>query len=487
MSTPRLRLSFVLAAVALLLITRYTLFSDSDISDVARWKQGSSSHVQEEVAHDSDIVKALKLSPSFEYRRHCLLAHPKRGLTRESLVNVSQSLFSKAFDLVAESLPDSSLPPCPSTTKIDVPYFDFRARVDTSALMLGMATTLKRIEDSLPPLSRWLSNTKSTLVVVLVDQPDLNAVREGVENVRSKAEKLGMSLIFEPYPDPKATEGLKNFALAAALQKNRRPETQWFAITDDDTFFLNLPRVLDALKPYDSTKPYYIGALTEGLFRIRREGFKAWGGGGFFISPPLMETLAKNSKTCLKLDQGFGDLLWRDCILEVTSPTVKLTQLAGLNQQDIWGDVSGFYESGLNPLLTVHHWKSWHFYPVPLAHLVADVAGPDTFLQRYKFADDAVLTNGYSSVRYPNGLPDLHRAELTFVEDVNLHHIPDRLEFHHSMGQMRPALDKKDKLSWRFEHAAKAKDGSVRQFYVMRGQGGKQSPDSVIEVDWRKG
>ncbi|KAJ9619974.1 hypothetical protein H2203_008250 [Taxawa tesnikishii (nom. ined.)] len=450
MSTPRLRLSFVLAAVALLLITRYTLFSDSDISDVARWKQGSSSHVQEEVAHDSDIVKALKLSPSFEYRRHCLLAHPKRGLTRESLVNVSQSLFSKAFDLVAESLPDSSLPPCPSTTKIDVPYFDFRARVDTSALMLGMATTLKRIEDSLPPLSRWLSNTKSTLVVVLVDQPDLNAVREGVENVRSKAEKLGMSLIFEPYPDPKATEGLKNFALAAALQKNRRPETQWFAITDDDTFFLNLPRVLDALKPYDSTKPYYIGALTEGLFRIRREGFKAWGG-------------------------GFGDLLWRDCILEVTSPTVKLTQLAGLNQQDIWGTSL----ASTSP--------SWHFYPVPLAHLVADVAGPDTFLQRYKFADDAVLTNGYSSVRYPNGLPDLHRAELTFVEDVNLHHIPDRLEFHHSMGQMRPALDKKDKLSWRFEHAAKAKDGSVRQFYVMRGQGGKQSPDSVIEVDWRKG
>lgn len=376
------------------------------------------------------------------------------------------------------------LPACKESTEIEVPRFDQDAKVDTSILMLGVATTLSRLDNSLPELSRWLAGTNAWLVVLLLDHPS----QEAVTPVQMRAAKLRMNLIFEPYlGSTEDTAGLKNFALSDVLYKNKGPETHWFGIIDDDTFFLSLPRMIEALAPYDPTLLWYIGGLTEGLFRIAKEGFKAWGGAGFFISPPLMKLLSENSRSCKSLDEGFGDLLWRDCILEVTSPTVKLTQMPGLNQIDLWGDISGFYESGLNPLLTVHHWKSWHFHPIPMAHLVTDVAGPDVFLQRYTFHNNTVMTNGFSIVEYPNGLPDLQLAELTVVEDVDLLRPPGRLEFHHSLGRTRPPLRLgKDKISWKFEASVVAADGTIRQFYVQRAQKHVAgSVDSVIEIDWR--
>ncbi|KAK5117404.1 hypothetical protein LTR62_006022 [Meristemomyces frigidus] len=438
---------------------------------------------------DKDMLKALKVSSGFDFRRRCFNVRPTVGVKRTSLAKIPQSLFqvppSRGLSI------EDALPPCQDVVHLDVPDWSQKAIADTSAIMFGMATTLSRIDASLPAVSRWLSNSGSPLVVLLVDQAELIHEGQTIARIRDEAAELGIELIFESYGgDMGDTEGLKNFALAEELNKHRRAETQWFGIIDDDTFFLALPPMLKALKPYNPSQEWYIGALTEGLFRIAQEGFKAWGGAGIFISAPLMEKLSLNSKHCQPLDQGFGDLLWRDCILEITSPTVKLTQLEGLHQIDLWGDISGWYESGWTPLLSLHHWKSWHFHPVPLAHSVADVAGPDTFLQRYQFDDSIVLTNGFSISAYPQGLPDLNRTELTFWEDVNRKgEKPNRLMFHHSLGATRTALQLgKDKIQWLFEYATYGSDGSVRQFYINKGVGsGTGTRDSVIEIDWRQG
>ncbi|KAF2215010.1 glycosyltransferase family 31 protein [Cercospora zeae-maydis SCOH1-5] len=352
--------------------------------------------------------------------------------------------------------------------------------------MLGVATSMKRIEESLPTFSRWLSHTGSPLLVLLSDQTDLKKVEEDILRTNTQAEALGIELIFEPYHPTfeHDSEGLKNFALATAFDRNRREETKWFGIIDDDTFFLSLRRVLDNLGPYDPRGLWYIGGLTEGHTRVSNEGFKAWGGAGFFISPPLMQILADNAVECTRLDRFFGDLLWRDCIQEVTSPTVHLTEMRGLNQIDLWKDISGWYEAGFNPILTIHHWKSWHIYPVAVGHIVADVAGPDSFLQRYKFGNHTVFTNGFSIAEYPYGLPDLNHVELTMTEDVNVHRPPGQLEFHHSFGHTRPKLELgRDKIQWKFEHAVKTSAGVVRQFYVKKENDDKDV--SIIEIDWR--
>jgi hypothetical protein len=357
--------------------------------------------------------------------------------------------------------------------------------------MLGVATTLKRIEKSLPAFSRWLSNTSSPLVCLLVDQQNMTAITANTTRVMDLAASLNIDLILEPYHPTFAhdSEGLKNFGLAPLLDKHRRSNTNWYGIIDDDTFFLSLPSMLSALSPYDPTKQHYIGALTEGHFRVAKEGFKAWGGGGIFISPPLMQLLSERTLECTHLDKYFGDILWRDCILHVTSPTVQLTELRGLNQMDLWLDMSGWYEAGFNPILTIHHWKSWHFYPVVRAHTVADVAGPDSFLQRYLFADNTVFTNGYSIAQYPKGLPDLNLVEATMTEEVNVKRPPGVLEFHHSFGRTRPPLEKgTEKVQWVFKHAvydARGTGERVRQFYVNKGVDG--AGYSIVEVDWTHG
>lgn len=151
---------------------------------------------------------------------------------------------------------------------------------------------------------------------------------------------------------------------------------------------------------------------------------------------------------------------------------------------DFWRDPSGWYEAGNNPIFTVHHWKSWHFHPIPAAHLVVDVAGPDSFLQRYLFGDaSSVLSNGYSFVHYPNGVPDLNLVELTMVEDVGKDQMPAWKEFHTSMGRTRPALSTDGKKSWIFSHALPDTHGNIRQFYLRENIDGNGTA-SLIEIDW---
>lgn len=459
-----------------------------------RWHHTAPLPPAPNITLDIDILKQLHVPNNFTYQRHCIHAREKTGLHRESIVDIPHPLFHhdqfREIALDERFEPDSSypaiLPPCHAAIEIEVPDFRSHAHASTRALMLGVATTMKRIEDSLPTFSRWLSNTGSPLVVLLVDQTDLKNVEEDILRTQAQAEALAIELIFEPYHHTfeHDSEGLKNFGLATVLDKNRREETRWFGIIDDDTFFLSLQRMLENLAPYSPESPWYIGALTEGHTRVAKEGFKAWGGAGFFISPPLMRTLAEHAIECTRLDQFFGDLLWRDCIQDVTSPTVHLTEMRGLNQIDMWHDISGWYEAGFNPILTVHHWKSWHFYPVAVGHIVADVAGPDSFLQRYQFGNQTVFTNGFSIAEYPHGMPDLNLVELTMTEDVNVVRAPPQLEFHHSMGHTRPALELgQDKIQWRFEYAVQTSDGIVRQFYTKRMNDDRDV--SIIEIDWR--
>lgn len=447
---------------------------------------------QENLTLDVEILKHLDVPAKFSYERHCVNVREDRGLKRSPLISYPESLLKKedpAEIVLDENFTpnqetQSMFPRCSSEVTIDVPEFRSHAHTPTSSLMLGVATTLKRIEESLPTFSRWLSRTGSPLLVLLVDQPNLDDKAEDVLRVYTLASDLGIEIILEPYHSTFAadSEGLKNFGLATVLDKHRREETKWFGIIDDDTFFLSLPRMVEALKPYDPEKPWYIGALTEGHTRVSKEGFKAWGGAGFFVSPPLMQQLAEQSVQCIHLDKFFGDILWRDCITEITSPTVHLTEMRGLNQMDLWHDLSGWYEAGFTPILTVHHWKSWHFFPINVAHIVSDVAGPDSVLQRYLFDNNTVFTNGYSIAQYPKGLPDLHLVELTMTEDVNIVRPPEILEFHHSMGHTRPALELgMEKIQWKFEHAVQTPDGTVRQFYVKK----TETNYSIIEIDWR--
>ncbi|KAH0388019.1 hypothetical protein KCU92_g1167, partial [Aureobasidium melanogenum] len=437
---------------------------------------------------DREVIRSLKLNTStIEYRRYCFSARQNKDTKRQPLVDLGWPLLrdTQADQIAAQQLEHNGFDKaCQQGQILHVPLDHFDHLSDTGTLMLGVATFIERLQQSLPEMARWLAGTNSKLVVILRDKSpktiDLQAVMDIAEEL-----KIDITLV----SDPSMTgEAESNFGLATYLRKSLSDNTQWVGIIDDDTFFPSLPRVLESLAPYDPSLPWYIGGLSERRLSTSREGFKAWGGAGIFLSRPLLTTLAENSQVCLSMAKKWGDALWRDCVFKVTTPTVHLTRLPGLNQLDMFGNMAGWYESDPHPLLSIHHWKSWHQFPVPLAHMVTDVAGVDSFLQRYSYIDNVVFTNGYSIVQYLDGLPDMNLVEGT------MHPYPGAKmpgaggEFKDSLGRLRPALEEgRQKISWTFVTAVTADNGCVRQFYVRGASDGQSDLDSVIEVDWCRG
>lgn len=438
---------------------------------------------------DYELIQSLNLNTSeIEYRRYCFTASPQDGLRRKSLMGLDWPFLNNTLaDRVFVNPPFSNgenqavFPLCQQTQTVQVPLDRTTLHTDTGTLLLGTATFLTRLNESLPEMAHWLANTETKLLVVLRDE---SPKEEEMGAVINKAEELGIA-VFLISDSSMTGEAESNFGLAKHLYTHLSHSTRWIGIIDDDTFFPSLPRMLEALTPSDPSMPWYIGGLTERHLGISTEGFKAWGGAGIFLSVPLLTLLAENHDTCISMSRTWGDALWRDCIFNITSPTVHLTRLDGLHQLDMFGDLSGWYESGMESTpLSLHHWKSWHYFNVPSANLVNSIAGVDALFQRYNATDNVVFTNGYSIAQYPGGLPDMGLVEGTMFPYPGAK-MPDAAgELQDSLGKLRPALEEgREKISWRFVTAVSMGSACVRQFYV-KGASAGQSVDSVIEVDW---
>ncbi|GAM90662.1 hypothetical protein ANO11243_087070 [Dothideomycetidae sp. 11243] len=441
-------------------------------------------------------LSGLNLTPDFEFRRQCLRPRQRRGLVRQhgSVFDVQGEFMTPPVQLKTSELlhPDVdarlATPACPKPLTVDVPaplrHVHKPDEVDTSMLMLGMATSLKRLTASLPEMARWLADTSTPLLVILRDQ--LTLIPRNQFDLRVLDKRQAPVADEKEKTDAAAGEAQSNFGLARAFLHYKTPATKWFGVIDDDTFFVSLPATVRALAPFATDQPYYVGALSERHLGMNTEGFKAWGGAGIFMTLPLITTLAANFDTCIRLAGTWGDALWRDCIALSTAPTVQLTQLPGLHQLDMFPGVAGWFESGPWPILTLHHWKSWYSFPIPEAHLVTALAGPHSLFARFAFRQgeqNITLTNGYSLVEYPNGMPDLSLTENTFTAYPDAGPDDAVREYRFSLGRLRPKLvEGTEKRSWTLEHAV-LDAGVARQFYVRRG-GGAGGMDSVIEVDW---
>ncbi|CAK3756135.1 Hypothetical predicted protein [Lecanosticta acicola] len=437
----------------------------------------------------ADVREALALPDIFEYSKRTIRAKPVKRWKQQSVVRRAQKLIPDLEHMNIED-PDCRLPS--DEAPLDIEYSSKPPpRVDTSKLMIGASTTLSRLKGALPQMSRWLSNTSTPLIVNILDSSDTDLFGE----VQDLAHALAINCTLVPNvdhgPEDEDRHAHRHFSIVKILHAHKSASTKWFAVIDDDTFFPSLANLLAALEPFDPEREWYLGALSEDWNTIKnRFGFMAYGGAGILLSHPLLETLHRNFDDCLAPGGLEGDRLYRDCVFLHTAPPVTMTILPGLNQMDLLGDVSGWYQSRLTSrLLSLHHFNEWHHYPIQHGHLVSDICGSGPgkcFLQRYAFADEALMTNGYSVVEYPNGISfdDLDRVEGTFPHNVG--------QFDFSLGRLRDVVDVK--IVWRLEFAVKEGDGRVRQFYVRRGAGDERAGDEdrlkmevtgVFEVEWQ--
>ncbi|KAL3146562.1 hypothetical protein ABBQ32_000803 [Trebouxia sp. C0010 RCD-2024] len=148
------------------------------------------------------------------------------------------------------------------------------------------------------------------------------------------------------------------------------PQADWYALGDDDTFFI--PQALElALSKYDASKPWYIGAPSEsgkqnydlGIWLLSNGdqiGEFAFGGAGIIISQGLMQTLIPKFEECLHNHDGMigGDQRIGACV-KVLSPGIQLTHFMGMHQVDSFHhnfDFLALFEAHpVQPLISLHH------------------------------------------------------------------------------------------------------------------------------------
>lgn len=368
-------------------------------------------------------------------------------------------------------------------TTVNIPRIP-HTQPDASEYIFGVATTYERLEESLDTLAHWLSGTNARLIGHM--QPSLDA--DAPDRVLKKAENLKVSL-----GTVESRYGFldRYFALLKVLHENRLPSTKWYVFIDDDTFFMDLSKLLATFAKYDPAEPWYIGALTEDFQQMATWGYMAYGGGGIFVSAPLVEQLLPHWDQCFAR-RNTGDRMLAQCIYQHT--TTKFTWEHNLHQLDLHGDQSGFYEALRPQPLSLHHWKSEEFrFTMDMYNLsrVASVCGNSCLLQKFRFMNNWVLTNGFSLVKYSN--TDMRHRKIE--TDISMERTWDfyhggasNSHFEHSLGPIRKP-DEGEKISFRMESSITTEDGHVRQLYVKREKTDIPSQglgvvEAMVEVEW---
>lgn len=373
-----------------------------------------------------------------------------------------------------------------ATTTLKIPRLS-HTQPDAHEFIFGVATTYARLYESLDTFSHWLSNSNTRLIAAMEPSLDPDLPDRVLQKAQSLHIPLGMVESRYTYLD-------RYFSLIRVLHENRHSETKWYVIIDDDTFFLDLANLVNTFKAkYNPDLPYYIGALTEDFQQMATWGYMAYGGGGVFLSAPLVEAILPHWDACYA-KRTTGDRKLAECIYHHT--TTKFTWEHNLHQLDLHGDQAGFYEALRPQPLSVHHWKSEEFrFRADMYNmsLVSDICGNSCLLQKFKFANNWVLTNGFSLVKYSDY--DVKHRDMD--TDISMERTWDfyygganDVHFEHSLGPIRKP-DEGGKITFRMESALKENDGRIRQLYVKRRRRkefdegpGQGEVEGVIEIEW---
>ncbi|KAJ5432082.1 hypothetical protein N7445_001388 [Penicillium cf. griseofulvum] len=338
---------------------------------------------------------------------------------------------------------------------------------DASHIDFGVATSVERLNESLDAFAHWAGYSRTRIFALI--EPDKSET--GIHDVKAKADSLGINLHITESEDNYLN---RYFALIPHLEENAREFTQWGCIIDDDTFFMSMPRLVDALAKYDHTTSMYIGGLSESVPQIAAFGMIGFGGAGVILSKPLLTELTNVYDECSAMDFT-GDRRIANCVFRYTK--TRLTVDHRLRQLDLMRDASGFFESGREPSLTVHHWKSWFSADMPKLAVIAELCGDSCLLRKWHFGDGWILTNGFSVIKY-HADPD--KDDISMEQTWDPHNGANEESYLHELGPLRRKDD--GKRSFQLVDAVHEPNDRVTQWYVMRDE---KNGDQVLELSWR--
>jgi hypothetical protein len=452
--------------------------------------------------HLADIQERFGLDQKFQYLKRYIKFTRTPSLQRKSVTKTAQKFLPKKFKTVDVRKTYRS-ETCMEPLEVPVPESSYPTTANASEFMFAVSTTYKRFNETktspIKEWSYWLTDSKGhtnggKLLLLLLDATDAQ-----LEDAGKRLRRIGIDVDVY-HSDASMEMAVRYLTLVPTLYNHPdRKSKKWLVTCDDDTFFPSMHGLISRFASLDHTQPLYVGTLSEDVNALDRHGSQAFGGAGVFLSIPLaakLNSLYEGCKTDEKVresNSGWGpqgDILLRKCIYENTE--VRLTTIWDLWQLDLYGDPSGFYESGIKPL-SLHHYKGggWHLAHPLASAKVAHLCGEDCTFMRFQTADDFILSTGYSVAHYPKGIDfNLDQMERTFSaapEDKGWN-----LDF--MFGPQRRSLHKTGrKIAWELQDSTLNEDGSVLQIYTRKKddwrwveeEGDPMSKmDGIIELVW---
>ncbi|KAG9244826.1 glycosyltransferase family 31 protein [Calycina marina] len=421
-----------------------------------------------------EVLCNHSIGPELSYASRIIKYIPDQ-VERKSITEIDHDLLPQKFKDV--SMKRLSALPAATPVEVHIKKSMRPDDVDASAFIFGASTTYKRfIEPATHPVEewkRWLTDGQghsngAGLVLQLFGASD-----EEVVHTSEILLKTGVNASVV-HANNKLDMAGRYVALVDRIYNHpTRDSRKFFVLIDDDTFFPALSELQRVLTDYNPARPYYIGTFTERAeWFLRDHAAFGFGGGGIFLTAPMAKTISEapclqgkreNNVWRYNLNADQGDRLLFNCIANFTD--IKLTYLPRLHQIDQFGDLSGFYENGGQPL-SLHHYKSWHRFDVADMHKVADACGEDCVLQRFQFKDNFIISNGYSVCEYPKGITfDPLQSEDTFDNPAVTHDV----DLAYSMGAQRSKLAfTGKKRQWLLLASRSEGAGVVRQVYLRR-------------------
>lgn len=487
-------------------VTQQQPLGDASQAASAKDMAPSTTHVMDcsiNEQHMEDLRTKYELSDGFEYLKRYVKIN-REPIARKSITKLKQEFLPESFTTVDSNYGNSNgQPKCMEPLQVPVPESPFPATGNLTDFMFGVSTTFKRFNSTkTSPVNEWtywLTDGKGKsnggkLILLLLD-----ASEDQILEAKAILDAAGIDVDVY-HSDSRMEMAVRYLTLVPTLYNHpERPNKKWLVTCDDDTFFPSVHALVKKFEEYDPEEQLYIGTLSEDVNNVDRHGSQAFGGAGVFLSVPMAKQVTEDYASC-KSDQKVresnsgwgpqGDILLRKCIYENTD--VRLSVLRGLYQLDLYGDPSGFYESGIKPI-SLHHYKGggWHM-ALPWHYTkIAHICGEDCMLQRFQTADNFIISTSFSVAHYPKGINfNLKQMERTFAaapqdKGWNLDYVLD---------PQRPSLLKTGrKISWDLQESTLNADNTVSQIYVRKyddwrwvdrsGEPMSQN-DGIIELVW---
>jgi hypothetical protein len=460
---------------------------------------GTSAHPKGELSFIKQLLKDNRIGPEIQFASRTIRYVPDAP-ERLPITNVDQDLFSESF----VDLSINKVKTLPQGNLLDV-HVHASARpdqIDASSLLFAASTTYERFESAkttpIGEWTRWLTDGRGNsngagLILTL-----FNTTTENIDLASKRLKDVGINATVL-HSNNKLDMAGRYVDLVHLLHNHpSRKFRKYFSLVDDDTFFPYMGELIHTLQKYDPTTPHYIGTFTERSdWMLSNKAPMAYGGAGVFMTAPVIQKvtelpcLDKDDEGNYVLGADQGDRLLYNCLHNHTE--LALSYLPRLRQEDQMGDASGFYEAGIQHL-SFHHYHTWHELWPGKMHIVADACGEDCVLQRFRFKDNFIISNGYSVAHYPQGIDfDPLQMEATFdygnLDDPEFRDVV----FSYAFGMLRKNLHKTGrKKSWELLGATREGDGKVKQVYLKRrgdnrwlGEGEPHPEnDSVVVLTW---